>query len=528
MAGTGQNLLRASLTGVILLVATSCAVPVKVRENWKDTGMAEVPLSEVTSVWNKISSGREPDKISLDLYNGAVRQTVVQVAENWASPEASLSQLRTTEGVVSLRVQAINVPGVGLVEEVVPADFVRVKRGFESSTKIDGVGAPLMVRQRWSESDPMIPTSGIWYPVTGLLDLDTPSSPILRLYDPTDEGEIEKAGRTFPLSVDYTATFARDFQERQLQFLKVPALLRFEKFADRMGLYRVSAFNPEKEVCIFIHGIYSSPNTWHEALNQTFADERIRERYEFWSFGYPSGAPIPYLAAKLRGSIHEMLAFRQRSGAGNQSITIVGHSMGGILAKAVTQSGGDEDWNKLFKVPIDELRVDEEDREILRNMIYYDPVDEIDRVAFLAVPHRGSKVASNPGARIVGDLIQVPKQIAQLTKDIVKQSRYALTPLGLEIAKHRVTSIDQLRPTSQLTADYLNKPLNPGVEFFSVLGSKDKPGAKPIEETTDGIVSYDSSHIEGVVSETLLYNVPHGVHQTEEGIREIIRILNIP
>lgn len=528
MTRIAKIILTLSLSGLILPGVTSCSVPVKIREDWKVAGPVEVPLDRVASVWEEISSGQMPDPERLELYNEAVRKTVVQVARNQISPERSLSLLQTTQGGVNLRVESINVPGMNLVEEVVPAEFIRVKRGFESQTHIEGVGAALMVRKAWSESDPMIPKSGIWYPVTGVLDLDVPSTPVLKLYDPTDGSTILRSGTEFPLSVNYTATFARDFQERQLQFAKVPALLRFEKFADRMGLYRVSALNEQKEVCVLVHGINSSPNTWHEALNRTFADEEIRERYEFWTFGYPSGAPIPYLAAKLRDSMHEMLAFRQRRGAVNQKVTIVGHSMGGILAKAVTQEGGDEDWNKLFKVPIDQLRVNSQDREVLRNMIYYLPIDEVERVIFCAVPHRGSKFAAKPGARIVGDLIQVPTQIAQLTTDIVKQSSYALTPLGMEIAKHRATSLDQLRPASQVTADFLYKPLNPAVEFYSIIGRKDSNPSKPLAETTDGVVPYTSSHIDGVVSEKVVFRSSHGVHRTDGGIEEIIRILKLP
>ncbi|MEM6278680.1 MAG: hypothetical protein AAF733_04325 [Verrucomicrobiota bacterium] len=528
MAGTGQKLLGVALLLATLVGATSCTVPVKVRENWKISGPTEVPIPEVTPAWQELSAGRLPERSALDRYNDAIRQTVVQIARNSASPERTLSAIETTSGPATLRVEAGNVRGMSSVAEVVPADFIRVKRGFESNTEIKGVGAALMVRQAWSEEDPMIPASGLWYPVTGILDLNEPMQPVLRLYDPTDNGEIVKAGRVFPLSVDYTATFARDFQERQLLFNKVPALFRFEKFADRLGLYRVSAFNPRKEVCILVHGINSSPNTWHEALNKTFAEKEIRERYEFWTFGYPSGAAIPYLAAKLRGSIHDMLEFREKNGATGQRITVVGHSMGGLLAKAVTQAGGEEDWNKLFKVPIEELAVEAEDREVLRDMVYYQPITEVDRVVFCAVPHRGSEFAAKPASRLVGDLIQMPQQLAQLTTDIVKQSSYALTPLGLELAKQRTTSIDQLRPNSQLTAEYLYKPLDPSVEFYSVIGRKDSDPSKPLENTTDGVVDYTSSHIEGVVSETVIPNSPHGVHRIDGGIQEIVRILKLP
>lgn len=528
MAGTGQNLLRVCLLLAALLGATSCTVPVKVRENWKLAGPEEVPMEEVRTVWKDLNAGRMPDGETLASYNEAVRKTVVQIARNTASPERALSTIQTTAGPVKLRVEAVNVTGMSLVEEVVPADFVRVKRGFESNTEIKGVGAALMVRQAWSEQDSMIPQSGLWYPVTGLLDLDEPRSPVLKLYDPTRDGEIAKAGKTYPLSVNYTATFARDFQERQFLFSKVPALLRFEKFADRMGLYRVSALHPDKEVCILIHGINSSPNTWHEALNKTFADKEVRERYEFWSFGYPSGASIPYLAANLRDSLHEMLAFRQQKGATQQRITLIGHSMGGLLAKAMTQESGDKDWSKIFNVPIEQLEVRSGNREILRNMIYYQSFPEVKRVVFCAVPHRGSQIAANPGLRLVSDVVQMPQQLAQLTSEIVKQSSYALTPLGLEIAKKGSNSIDQLRPASPVTAEYLYKPLSPSVEFFSLIGRKDKDPSKPVETTSDGVVSYTSAQLDGVVAEKVVMGSGHGVHRTDEGIAELIRILKLP
>ncbi len=125
----------------------------------------------------------------------------------------------------------------------------------------------------------------------------------------------------------------------------------------------------------------------------------------------------------------------------------------------------------------------------------------------------------------MGDIIQVPRQIGQLTKEIAKQSSYALTPLGFEMAEDP-NSIDQLSPASRITAEFLNKPLNPSVGFHSVIARK-KP-KEPLLESSDGIVSYTSAHLDGVESEIVIDGSPHGVHQTEEGIREIMRILRLP
>lgn len=276
-----------------------------------------------------------------------------------------------------------------------------------------------------------------------------------------------------------------------------------------------------------MHGINSSPTTWDETLNELYADRMIRENYEFWIFGYPTGASIPYLAARFREEVGHMQSFRVANGAVDPDVTIVGHSMGGLLAKAVTYSGGDEEWSKLFKVPIDELNVKPEAKKVLREMIYYEPLPYVKKVIFMATPHRGSTLADKFVFRIVGDLIQVPSQLALVTTEIIKETSYALTPLGLEMAKETPTSVDQLRTDSRATAQFLDKQLNPNVRYYSIIGNNSRAGV-PLEKTSDGIVPYRSSHIEGVESEAVINESKHGVHLQEAGIDEIIRILKLP
>lgn len=524
MGDSGHISLRLLAALLTLVFASSCAVRVKVREDWNLAKDELINLPQATATWERIQRGEILDTEELFEYNKAVRSSVVQVTENWMERESQLSLIDTTEGQFGLSVTSVNVSDVDSLDEVVPADFVRVRRGFDESTVVDGVGTSLLVRQVQSPEDPMVPESGLWYPVTAVLNLDVPTSPVLQLYDPTRDGEFGGGRRRFPLAANYTAAFARDFQDRQFQFMDLQALFRFEKYAKRMGLYRVSAFDPSKKVCILTHGIYSSPTTWDQALNEFYAHDDLRENYEFWTFGYPTGAPIPYLAAKYRKSIREMLAFRQKNGATDSGMVLVGHSMGGLLSKAVTQHGGDEQWNRLFKVPIEELRVSGEQKEILREMVYYEPIPEIETVVFCSTPHRGSKIAANPGARLVGNLIQVPVQLAKLSKDIVSQSQYALTPLGLELAKNRTTSLEQLSSNSRLPAEYLFQPLNPAVEFHSIIGCNKKEGT-PLAGTSDNIVGYESARIEGVETEAVVYEVGHGLHRTSEGIEEIVRVL---
>lgn len=513
--------------GIAPLLLASCSLKVKVREEWEPSFRKPIPLGEATRTWSELKAGRLPSESGLEAYNAAIRGAVVQIATNWAEGGERGSLLKTDSGDVNLRVDAVNVPDLARAEEVVPADFVRVRYGLRAESSVAGVGAPLIVRQPRTADDAMIPETGLWAPVTALLNLDQPGAPVLELIDPTSKKSISLGGTDFPLSANYTAALARDFQDRQFQFENFSGLLRFDRFADRTGLYRVTPFNPSKEPCIFIHGINSSPLTWGEVLNRLYGDEAIRDRYEFWTFGYPTGAPIPYMAAEFRAAIREMLAFRGARGAGPQRVTIVGHSMGGLLAKAMTFSSGDEEWNALFKVPIDELDISARERETLRRMIYFESIPEIERIVFCAVPHRGSRLVEHPCAKIVGDLVEVPAQLLALSTEIVARSAHALTPTGLEFARDRLTSIDQLGADAWTTAEFLNKPLNPAVSYHSLIGNNRLPNV-PLEKSGDGIVPYRSAHVEGVASEHVVRPAGHGVHRTDEGIEEIQRILKLP
>lgn len=527
MRKTGLRLGRISAILPAILFLSSCSLNVKVRENWRDSLREPIPLGEVSQTWLQMRSGSRPDESSLRAYNAAVEGSVVQIAKNWTKDKDHLSSIPTTSGSLNFRVDTANVTDLHLVDEVVPADFVKVRQGFKSESRVDGVGTSLLVKQRWTESDPMIPSTGLWYPVTAILNLDRPESPVIELIDPTKQSVLAVGGQALPLSANYTAALGRDFQDRQHQFAELPALLKFEKFADRTGLYRVSSFDPAKRVCIFVHGIYSSPSTFDETINRLFSVPEIRERYEIWTFGYPTGAPIPYMASELRDAIYEMLEFRRRRGASEQNITLVGHSMGGLLSKTMTMSSGDENWNKLFTVPIDELKVSESEREILRRMIYFEPIPNVDKVIFCATPHHGSKVAENPGAKLIGDLIEGPTQLVKLSANIITTSAYALTPLGFEFAKERMTSVDQLGNKARTTAEFLHQPLNLSVDYYSIIGNRGGPNT-PQDKITDGVVSYTSAHILGVESEIVINKSAHGVHRTEGGIEEIIRILKLP
>jgi pimeloyl-ACP methyl ester carboxylesterase len=487
MADVRQTMAALGL-GLVFVPLTSCSLKVKVREDWGALHREPIALGEAARTWSDLKQGKTPTDAGIEAYNRAVLGSVSQAAPKWAAGGQGGIRIRTGGGELPLTVDSTRIPGIALSEQVLPADHVQVRRGLRHQSVVEGIGIPLVVKKPRSDSDPMIPESGLWVPATALLDLDRPGKPVLEVLDPTSVSRLEFGAAGFPLAANYTAAFARDFRDRQFQFQSALALLRFEDYADRIGLYRVTPFHPDKEPCIFIHGINSSPSTWDEVMNRIYGDESIRERHEFWTFGYPTGAPIPYMAAELRESIRGMLAFRAANGARDQRITLVGHSMGGLLSKAMTFSSGD---------------------------------------VFCAVPHRGSDIVETPAARLLGGLIQVPTQLLLLSTRILTLSPDALTPEGFEFTRDRLTSLDQLSKKAWTTAEFLNKPLNPGVSYHSLIGNLRGPTV-PLGKTGDGVVPYTSSHLEGVASEEVVRPAGHSVHRTEKGTAEIRRILLLP
>ena len=202
-------------TAAVLTFLPSCSLQVKVREEWNVISRQLIELGEAPRTWESIRKGESPDPEGLEIYNEAVRRAVVQIGGNWASNKDRLSALSTSTGEVNLRVNSVNVQDLGFAEEIVPAAVVRVRRGLRSESVVNGVGASLLVKQPRSEAEPMIPSSGLWYPVTAVLNLDHPAAPVLELIDPTRQGKLTFQGREFPLSANYTAALARDFHDRQ-------------------------------------------------------------------------------------------------------------------------------------------------------------------------------------------------------------------------------------------------------------------------------------------------------------------------
>ena len=87
------------------------------------------------------------------------------------------------------------------------------------------------------------------------------------------------------------------------------------------------------------------------------SDPGLRDEYQFWTFRYATGDPIPYSACLLRRSLEE--ARRrfdpEKTDSSFDRMVLVGHSMGGLLAKMMVVESGTRLWREVSDRPFEQL-----------------------------------------------------------------------------------------------------------------------------------------------------------------------------
>jgi hypothetical protein len=242
----------------------------------------------------------------------------------------------------------------------------------------------------------------------------------------------------------------------------------------------------------------STPRMWKPVLDGLLADGEIRKHYQFWSFYYPTGQPVPFSALQLRQALSEAASRYPL----REPLVLIGHSMGGVLARAQVSEISGTEAEKV--VPnIGSLP----DSSLARNAIIFEPRTDIGRIIFIATPHQGSTVAMGNVAALGMRLIDLPTWIV-----------CELESLSIDSGQ-LPTSIHGLSPNSQFLQAL--QAYRPSVPVHSIIGAR---GHNDKLNSSDGVVSYSSSHLDFAESE-LVIPAGHGGFTHPEAIAEIARIL---
>lgn len=397
-----------------------------------------------------------------------------------------------------------------------------------------GIGAPLIALRENKHRDPLerfFPPEAITRPVTAVAH----AGPIhrgvqrvrIQILCSLQNDTVIHQGKRQPLAADFSVSWASALA-RSGKLNQSAILDMITRTPQRQPqLYLLEPYEPKKEPLIMIHGLLSSPLAWAEVTNDLWADAAVRKRYQIWHYLYNASAPALYSARILRTQLRELRPLLDPEGddPAMQKTTLLTHSMGGLVGKALAISPGDVFWKAAFKVPHESLKLTPQDRASLEDAFEWEADPTIHRIIFIATPHRGSDFADNPIGRIGSWLTKSPGLFQSFYKRLSAANPGVFTPQYTLLGEGKLNSVSSLSPRQPTLHIMAELPLARSVKTHSIIGNRGKSG--PLEQSSDGIVPYTSSHLDSAQSE-LVVPAGHGAFHHPQALAEILRILHLP
>ena len=197
-------------------------------------------------------------------------------------------------------------------------------------------------------------------------------------------------------------------------------------------------------------------------------------------------------------------------------MVVIGHSQGGLLTKLMAVNSGNRFWENVTTDPFETVEMAPETRELLRDAIFFQPVPTVERVVFIATPHRGSYQATGWVLNIIRRMVNLPGTLVSQFQDLLKGQTFS--HLGMT---QLPTSVDNMSPGHPFLKALNELPIDSRIHVHSIIAVL---GEGPITGKTDGVVAYESAHIEGVESEKIVRS-GHSTQGHPETVEEVRRIL---
>jgi hypothetical protein len=414
-------------------------------------------------------------------------------------------------------------------DDLIPADQIELTHVDLTRQRQDGIGGAMVAHRARRDDDEQrqfIGKAGYALPVNATLEFPGHAKARLMLRDLLRVDHLRVAGREVPLAADWSTSLGYLFRYAPPSNLGYKGMLRPDEFAADTSLYELEPFDPEKIPVVLVHGLMSSPLTWVEMLNTLHADPVLRENYQGVLFRYPTGYPISRNAAAFRKALKEFRAINEtpRNRSKMRRMILVGHSMGGILSNLQIRDSGDTLQKLFFDRPIDELELSEQERASLEELYKFTPDPGVERAIFIAAPHRGSDISMKPIGKLGSRLIRLPIDVlgtgvagAQLLQTP------GLSETGREELRIVPDSIKGLRAHSPFLEACLRMPVAKRVTYHSIIGRAKL--SDPIPESSDKVVPYWSSHLDGAASEKIVHATHTTITPNHDAIEEVRRIL---
>ncbi|HEY8683404.1 MAG TPA: alpha/beta fold hydrolase [Rhodanobacter sp.] len=416
--------------------------------------------------------------------------------------------------------------------ELIPASDLRFK-GLRNVYQRDGFGSdfvavapprPAAAAVPWRNPGYVSMTGALVFDGNTLAGVLATSQVRLLARDPYRDDTITIGGRAVPLGANFTAAYGVWLARSGFARQSIRSLLGREGGITTPRVLLMQPYDPDRLTVVMLHGLASSPEAWINVANEVMGDENLRRNYQVWEVYYPTNAPVAVNLAEIRKALDRTLQHFDPGGRAraSQNMVLVGHSMGGVIARLLVSSSGDRLWGvvpaRADLSPQQRARL----RERLAPYLHFTPMPQVTRAVFLASPHRGTPYAKHRLARWIGMLIRLPvsvlKQVASLSDLLKSEGSANTTPL------HVPNSIDNLSDTDPFIAAAADLPISPRVRYHTIVGVYKPTG--PLATSSDGVVPYASAHLAGADSELAIPSW-HSVQEKPAAILELRRILTL-
>jgi hypothetical protein len=394
----------------------------------------------------------------------------------------------------------------------------------------DGFGVPLVAFAPPCKDRPicaLYPSEGVYRPATfwmeGKADGDREGEePVFVLQHPVTQPEHQVGAYTYQLADDLSAPLAQLAQHTNLKRLGWWGLIGGTAVGRRAGVFLLDDYDPNKTPIIMIHGLASSPLIWARLSNAIIGDPELHKRYQIWHVIYQTNAPLLVDRYRVQTYIDAIwkIVDPQGTAPARQGVVLIGHSLGGVIARLLCAQSVPALWSAAFTVPIESLHGSDKDLSLLKNIFQFTPYPGVDEEIFMAAPQHGSPAAGYWYGRIAQSLAweEVP-ELAMLARIAKENPNSVRGELLKDYRLAHISSLTSLLPDEPVTK--VDSQLLPvaGVRYHTIAGVL--PGQKP---PGDGFVPLSSALIPGAAS-TLIVQSNHRVPNNAQAIAAVLEIL---
>jgi pimeloyl-ACP methyl ester carboxylesterase len=491
-------------------------------------------------------------RLAYDLYNRGLTEALALNERGELSAQSGVREIPLPIGTITIDVPEAEFVWAGhRLASLVPASDYEVE-GLRNRYRRPGIGAALFGKIGAQVSTDATPAErfipGLRVPVTLVVRIESPRAGIAsgslrargQLFTPDEALSVEIDGRRVPVEFEATSSLAATLADSPFWDFELRGFFSgaFKPFRQAVtgtdplteqsedeGLLFLEPYRRGRIPLVLVHGTASSPGRWADLVNELENDREIYDHYQVWLFLYNTGNPIPYSGGLLRRSLENALADLDPEGRDPalRRMVVAGHSQGGLLTKLLAVDSGDRFWRNLSDVPPEGLDLDPDVRDTLVRSMFFTPEPFVKRVIFVCTPHHGSYLAglrmvSLSPAQWIADLVALPSNLAQVATELVTRNQDKLV---LRNMTRLPTSIDNMTPGNPFIKTLAELPVAPGIPAHSIIAVR---GEGPPEGQSDGVVAYESAHVDGVES-GLVVRSSHSAQGQPQTIEEIRRIL---